>query len=348
MIASFRDSNRLETAKMGKTSPRRAVLAGTGASLPERVLDNADLEKIVDTSDEWITTRTGIKERRIAVDGDTTSSLSTDAARSALKRAGIEPQDLDMIICGTITPDMHLPATACFIQKELGASKAACFDLQAACTGFIYSAAVASQFIENGSIGSALVIGAEILSRVTDYEDRGSCILFGDGAGAAVFKAVQSDDDAGVLYHRLCADGNGWDYLTIPAGGSREPITHELIDRRMQYMKIKGREVYRFAVEKMQWLIEDALEACELKPEDVAMVVPHQVNIRIIDSAIRRLGFPRERIAINIEKYGNTSAASVPIALNEAIEMGQIRQGDIVMLVAFGGGLTWASMVLKM
>ncbi|MCK4602044.1 MAG: ketoacyl-ACP synthase III [Phycisphaerae bacterium] len=324
-----------------------AAITGLGAVAPEKVLTNADFEKLLDTSDEWITQRTGIKQRHIASDGETTATLATDAARKALAEAGIQGHDLDMIICATITPEMMFPATACFIQDALGAKGVPSFDLSAACSGFVYGLAIAGQFIATGTYRRILVIGADTLSRVSDYTDRGSCILFGDAAGAVVLEPTD-DPDKGILYNVLHADGSGWDFIHVPAGGSRMPASHQTVDDHAHYVKMRGRDVYKFAVEKMQWLIGDCMAHCNLTPDDVDLVVPHQVNVRIIKSAAEKYNFPLEKIYVNIDRYGNTSAASIPLAMAEARDRGLIGAGSVVMLVAFGGGLTWAGAVVKL
>ena len=326
----------------------RAAVTGFGSTVPEKVLSNHDFEKFLDTSDEWITKRTGIKTRRV-VEADAlgvTSSLGTRAARQALEDAGVAPEELDMIICATITPDMPLPATACFIQAELGATNAAAFDLGAACSGFVYAISVASKFIETGSARNILIVGAETLSRFTDYSDRSSCILFGDGAGAAVLQPTD-EDGKGVLYSTMHCNGQGWDFICIPAGGSREPASKDTVEKGRHFLHMRGRDVYKFAVEKMQWVLGDCMEKCGLGPDDVDLVVPHQVNIRILASAAGKMDLPMDKIYLNIERYGNTSSASVPLAMDEAYRQGRIGPGSTVVLAAFGAGLTWAGAVLQ-
>jgi 3-oxoacyl-[acyl-carrier-protein] synthase III len=325
-----------------------ACISGTGCALPERRLTNADLEKLVDTTDEWIVQRTGMRERRIAAPGETTSTLALAAARRALDDAQLSPQDLDLIIVGTLTPDMLIPATACIVQRDLGIQRhIGAFDLSAACSGFVYGVAIAAQFLRNGAYKHILVIGAETLSRVTDYTDRNTCILFGDGAGAAVLS--RTDDPAvGVQAFALGAIGAGAEFITIPAGNSRHPATAETVAQRMHYIKMNGREVYKFAVHQMAESIRLSLEACNLTPETVKLVVPHQVNQRVIDSATEKMGFPKEKVFINIDRYGNTSAASVPIALDEARKSGRCGPGDWIIMVAFGAGLTWAAATVKL
>lgn len=326
---------------------RRAKVTGIGASVPDKVLTNADFEKFLDTSDEWITQRTGIKERRVVSEGESTSTLAVRAARKALDNAGIKPTDLDLIICATVTPDMSIPATACFIQAELGAPGIAAFDILAACSGFIYGVATACKYIESGMYNRVLVIGADTLTRVSDYTDRGSCILFGDGAGAVVLEGT-TKPDTGVLYNVLHAEGTGWDFIHIPGGGSKNPATHKTVDEGLHYVKMRGRDVYKFAVEKMQWLLGDCMSQCGLTVDDISMVIPHQVNVRIIQSATEKHGFPMDKVYLNIDRFGNTSAASVPVAFDEAWRLGRIHTGDTVMLVAFGAGLTWAGSVIKL
>ena len=325
----------------------RAAIAGVGAYVPDKILTNADFERMVDTSDEWITKRTGIKERHIAGDDDSTVSMAVKASRRACENAGIEPGELDMIACATITPETLCPSSACYIQRDLGAAKAAVFDLSAACSGFVYSLAIASRFIEAGQFKNCLVIGAETISRFTNYEDRGSCILFGDGAGAVVLKPTEKDSQ-GVQYTVMHADGNGWDYIWIPAGGSKMPASQQTVTDRQHYLKMRGKDVYKFAIEKMQWLLEDCMKACNLAVDDVDLVVPHQVNIRILKSATEKLNFPMDKVYVNIDRFGNTSAASIPIALDEAVRTGRVGPGSTVLLIAFGAGLTWAGAVVKL
>ncbi|NLW87493.1 MAG: ketoacyl-ACP synthase III [Planctomycetes bacterium] len=326
---------------------QRAKIVGIGAALPQKVLTNADFEKFIETSDEWITQRTGIKERRVASEGETTATLAVEASRVALKNAGFEPTDLDLIICCTVTPEMPFPATACFVQAQLGATGVPAFDIIAACSGFLYGLTTACKYIETGMYRRILVIGADTLSRVTDYTDRGSCILFGDGAGAVVLEAT-TEPNKGVIYNVMHADGTGWDFIHVPGGGSRTPATHKSVDDGMHFVKMRGRDVYKFAVEKMQWLLGDCMSKCGLSTDDVAMVIPHQVNVRIIASATEKYNFPLEKVYMNIERFGNTSAASIPVALDEAWRLGRIKTGDTIMLVAFGAGLTWAGSVIKL
>jgi 3-oxoacyl-[acyl-carrier-protein] synthase-3 len=322
-----------------------AIIAGTGSALPEKRLTNAELATMVDTNDEWIVQRTGIRERRIASEGETTATLATAAARKAVAAAGLQASDIDLIICGTITPEMVFPNTGCFVAAALGLTQTPAFDIEAACSGFIYSLSTGAAFIKSGQYKNVLVIGAETLSRITDYKDRGSCILFGDGAGAVVLQR-STDLSRGLIFCQLYADGNGAEAMKcIP--GSQHPISREMVDNRQQFMQIKGREVYKFAVTKFEELIQQAMRACELTPQTLKLIVPHQVNQRIIDSAMEKLGLGPEKAFVNIDRYGNTSAASIPIALDEAWRQGKLAKGDAVIFVAFGAGLTWASAVVK-
>ncbi len=327
--------------------PLRAAIKGLGAAVPKKIMTNADFEKFLDTSDEWITTRTGIKQRRIVSDGESTATLATEAAKKALASANIAPTDLDLIICATVSPEVMFPATACFIQKAIGAQGIGAFDISAACSGWLYALDVASQFIETGRYRRILVVGAETLSRFCDYTDRSSCILFGDAAGAAVLEATE-EKNKGIIYNVMHADGDGWDFIHVPGGGSLEPASQQTVKDGRHFVKMRGRDVYRFAVEKLQWLIGDCMEQCNLDVGDVDMVIPHQVNMRIIKSAIEKYNFPLEKVYVNIERYGNTSAASIPLAMTEAYEAGKIKAGDTILLVAFGAGLTWAGTVVRM
>ena len=325
-----------------------AKIAGTGSALPERRLTNTDLERMVETSNDWIVQRTGMRERRIAGPQDSTATLATAAAKKALAEANIDPQDLDLIIIATLTPDMMTPATACLVQHNLGIKKhIGAFDLNAACSGFVYSLSTATQFIQNGAFKNILVVGAETLSRVVDYSDRNTCILFGDGAGAAVLTRTD-DPTIGLQSFHLGANGDGATLLNIPAGGSLHPASATTLAEKMHYLKMNGREVYKFAVHQMTESLRNAMESCNLTPDTVKLVVPHQVNQRIIDSATEKMGFPKEKVFLNIDKYGNTSAASVPIALDEARKTGRCGTGDWIIMVAFGAGLTWAAATVKL
>ncbi|MEW6308151.1 MAG: beta-ketoacyl-ACP synthase III [Bacillota bacterium] len=321
-----------------------AGIIGLGVAIPEHRLTNAELETMVDTSDEWIVNRTGIRERPIAPPETATSDLATQAAARALADAGLTPADLDLIIVSTVTPDMAFPATACLVQARLGATCPA-FDLEAACTGFIYGLSVAQQFINTGTYRHVLVIGAETLSRITDYQHRGTCILFGDGAGAAVVGRVSSR--YGFLSTSLGADGSGADVLKQPAGGSRLPASAETVAARQHYIQMDGSEVFKFAVRIMTDATEAVLAGCGAKVADIDLVVPHQANARIVDAAAKRLGLKAEQLIVNIDRFGNISSASIPIALEEAYRTGRIRQGHLVVLVGFGAGLTWGSMAIR-
>jgi 3-oxoacyl-[acyl-carrier-protein] synthase III len=323
----------------------RAGIIGIGSAVPDKIVTNFDLEKFVDTTDEWIVTRTGISERRIGGESLTSSMLGIQAAENALKEAGVAPEELDLIIVATISGDMPFPATSSLIQDRLGAKHAAAFDLQAGCSGFIYGLSVASGMVSSGLHKKVLVIGVDMLSKLTDWTDRTTCVLFGDGAGAAVVAAVE--DGYGMLSFSLGSDGSGGDLLKIEAGGSKLPTSEETVKNRQHFIFMKGSEVFKFAVRIMGDASVEALEKCGLKPEDVDVFVPHQANIRIIESAARRLKLPMEKVFVNVQRYGNTSAASVPIALDEAITQGKIKKGDIVVAVGFGAGLTWAASVMK-
>ncbi len=325
-----------------------AIITGTGSALPEKRITNADLEKLVDTSDEWIVQRTGMRERRMAGPGETTSTLATAAARRALDAAAISAQDIDLIITATLTPDMNTPSTACLVQHQLGIQKhIGAFDLNAACSGFVYTIATAAQFIQNGAFKNVLVIGQETLTRFVDYTDRNTCILFGDGAGAAVLSACD-DPQRGLQAFTLGANGVGAHLIQIPGGGSLHPATAATLADKMHYLKMNGREVYKFAVHQMTDSLQQAMTACNLTADDVKLVVPHQVNQRIIDSATEKIGFPKDKVFINIDRYGNTSAASVAIALDEAVRQGRCGKGDWIIMVAFGAGLTWAAATVKL
>ncbi len=324
----------------------RAVITGCGSFAPAKTLTNADLSKMVDTSDEWITTRTGIKVRHIAGDNESTALLATEAAKRALADADIDAKDVELIIVATITPEMVFPSTASFVQRALKANKAWVFDLAAACSGFIYGLSIVQQFMENGRLDNALVIGAETLTKITDWADRTSCILFGDGAGAVVLER-KNDEQKGILYSTMFSDGNRWQALNCQAYGSRYPAAKPLDDPRKIYMEIKGREVYQQAVRRIVEAVRECLEACNLSIDDIGMLISHQMNARIIESAAKRLMLPAEKVFINITEYGNTSAASVPLAFDDCRKQGKIKEGDIVIFVAFGAGLTWGANVIQ-
>ncbi|OPH61673.1 3-oxoacyl-ACP synthase [Paenibacillus ferrarius] len=317
---------------------------GTGKYVPERILTNQELETMVETNDEWIVTRTGIRERRIAAEGQATSDLCYEASLLAMASAGITADQLDLIIVATITPDMSFPSTACVLQEKLGAKKAAAFDLSAACSGFVYGLANASNFIATGTYKYALVIGADCLSRITDYTDRNTCILFGDGAGAVVIGEVP--EHRGFKSFELGADGTGGPLLKIEGGGSRNPASQNSIDQRLHYIYMAGAEVFKFAVRIMGNAADEALRKAGWEKADIDLLVPHQANMRIIQASLNRLELTDDKCMINLDKYGNMSAASIPVALAEAAEQGRLNEGDRIVLVGFGGGLTWGASAL--
>jgi 3-oxoacyl-[acyl-carrier-protein] synthase-3 len=324
---------------------RRAVIAGTGASLPDKVLTNKDLEKLVDTSDEWITTRTGIKERRVAAAGDGLSRFATAAARQALEMSGEDPAALDMIICATVTPDMPIPSTACFIQENLGSKRAAGFDMQAGCSGFIYGLAIADQFIATGTYERILVIGAELLTKYLNWKDRSTCVIFADGAGAVILRPGESS--RGVLATTLKSDGSMADFICMPGGGALHPPTQETVAGGLHFIRMKGNETFKIAVRSLEEVSREVLDSAGLEPSQVDLFIPHQANRRIIDAVGSRLGLGPEQVYVNIDRVGNTSAASIPIALDEAVRQGRIRPGDTLLFAAFGAGLTWGAALVR-
>lgn len=321
--------------------------AGTGCYLPDEVLGNDYFEKILDTSDEWIRTRTGIRERRRAGKDENTASMATEAGRRAIADAGLSPEEIDMVIVATATPDHPFPATATFVQDATGCHNASAFDVGAACAGFLHASWIASAQVLSGMCRNVLVIGAETLTRVLDFEDRGVCILMGDGAGAVVVSKSEREGQ-GILHATLGCDGSRAKHIWIPAGGAALPASAITVAERLHYMRMKGRDVFKFAVLKMADLIDEAMEKTGLTPDDLKMVIPHQSNLRIIEAARERLGLPQEKIAVNIDRYGNTSAASVPIAFDEARKAGKLESGDKVMMLAIGAGLTWGAMVIEL
>jgi len=323
---------------------RSAGIVGTGMYVPPRVLTNHDLEQIVETSDEWIRTRSGIVERHIMSDDQVTSDMAFEASKLALEAAAVSPSDLDLIIIGTLTADQPMPSCACEVQRRLGATRAGATDLSAACTGFIYALTLGAGVISSGAAETVLVVGAEGLSRVTDWTDRGTCVLLADGAGAAVLKPVP--DGRGLRSSYLRADGTMRDVLYIEGGGSRHPASEETVRKRMHYIRMAGPDVFKWAVKTMEEASLEALRRAGLTLADVDLVVPHQANIRIIDAAARRLGIPPEKFVRNIDRYGNTSTASIPMALDEAVRGGRVHEGDTLVLVGFGGGVTWGAAVL--
>jgi len=320
-------------------------IIATGSYVPEKVITNHDLERIVDTSDEWIVTRTGIRERRIADSNTATSDLATMAARRALESARLTPQDIDMIVVATVTPDMHFPSTACLVQRNIGATNASAFDLEAACSGFLYGIIVANQFVATGLCRNVMVIGAECLSKFVNWKDRNTCVLFGDGAGAVIVSRV--GEGYGFLSQVLGADGSGADLLMLEAGGSRKPPSFETVERELHYIYMEGSEVFKFAVRIMAAMAEEAVQRAGLTKEQVDFLIPHQANIRIIEAARKRLELPEDKVYVNLDRYGNMSAASIPVALDEAIRLGRIKKGDNIVMVGFGGGLTWGACAMK-
>jgi 3-oxoacyl-[acyl-carrier-protein] synthase-3 len=324
---------------------RRAVIVGTGSALPGRVLSNSELEKMVDTSDEWIATRTGIRERRVATESESMSTFAIAAGREALRAAQVDAGDIDLLICATVTPDMPIPSTACIIQDQLGARRAAAFDLAAGCSGFLYGLSVAERFIASPQYKHVLLIGAEVLSKYVDWTDRTTCVLFGDGAGAAVLRA--GAPPYGVLSCTLRADGSLADYIQVPAGGTREPASERTIAERRHYIKMKGNETFKMAVRSMEESARQALEMAGLTTSDINLFVPHQANRRIIDAIGSRLGLREEQVHVNIDRVGNTAAASIPVALDEAVKLGRLKRGDVVLFAAFGTGLTWGAAVCR-
>jgi 3-oxoacyl-[acyl-carrier-protein] synthase-3 len=326
---------------------RSTVILGTGSYAPDRILTNEDLARMVDTSDEWIRARSGIRERRIASAEQATSDLAVLAGQRALDDAGAKASEIDLLIVATITPDLPMPATACFVQHKLGIpTTAACFDVNAACSGFIYGLDVACAMVASGRYRKALVIGAEKLSSIVDWQDRGTCLLFGDGAGAAVV-GPSGKSGTGLIGTRLGALGEDTDLLNIPAGGSRMPTSAETVARRDHFIKMKGKEVFKLAVRVMEEAARDILEQHDLAAHQIGLVIPHQANLRIIDAISQYLELPVERFFVNVDRYGNTSAASIPIALDEARKAGRIKEGDLTLLVAFGAGLTYGSALIR-
>lgn len=325
---------------------QRTKIIGTGRAVPEKIVTNYDLEKFVDTTHDWIVSRTGIEQRHVADENTSTSDLATEAAKKALVKAGITAEELDLIIVATSTPDYtSFPSTACIVQENIGATKAGAFDLEAACSGFLYGMTIADQFIKTGMYKYVLVIGAEVMTKILNWEDRNTCVLFGDGAGAAIFTA--SDDDSGILSSELGSDGAGGKYLIVPAGGSRTPASNDTVDKKLHSISMDGPEVFKFAVRTMGNASKRVVKQAGLSVEEVDFLVPHQANIRIITNAAKRLNLDMDKVMVNLEKYANTSGATIPIALDEAIEQGRLKKGDNVVFVGFGAGLTWGAAVMK-
>ncbi len=327
--------------------PVIASIRGTGSYVPPRIVPNDEFTQSLDTSDEWIRTRTGIRERRHAAPGDTAATMGTLAAREALSAAGVSPAQIDLIVCATVTPDLMCPSTACLIQSYLDCRTIPAFDISAACSGFVYALSVGEQYIRTGSAQKVLVVGSEVLSRVTDFTDRNTCILFGDGAGAVVL-APSRDPKRGIQNIRLFADGSRQELIQVPSTVTPNPPPGSMVLPNLRYLRMNGREVFKFAVTQLRAQVELALEDCKRLGKELSLIVPHQVNVRVIDAALEDLNFPADRVVVNLDRYGNTSAASVPIALDEAVRTGRCHPGDTLLLVAFGGGLTWSSALVTM
>src|SRR4051812_34997034 len=327
----------------------RSRIIGVGAHAPKRVLSNRDLEKMVDTNDEWITSRSGIKERRIAGEDETSSDLATAATLRALEMAGLKPEDVELIVLGTATPDMPLPSTACHLQRKIGAKKAAAFDVAAGCSGFLYALSVADKFVKTGSVKNAVVVGVEILSKFMNWKDRGTCILFGDGAGVVVLRGDEAKDakTPGVLSTHIHADGDGWNLIMIPGGGTLNPPSQRVLDEGLQYIQMQGKETFKIAVKSLAEVAGEALTFNGMTHEDVTHLVSHQANKRIIDAVVDRVGLAASKVHMNLDRYGNTSAASIPITLDEGVRNGRIKSGDVILMTAFGAGLTWGSALVR-
>jgi len=323
----------------------RSRIIGTGSYVPPKVLTNFDLEKMVETSDEWITSRSGIRERRIVEGNICTSDLGTQAALRALEMAGLSPEDLDLIITGTNSPDMCFPCTGCFIQAKIGAKKAAAFDVSAGCTSFIHALSLADKFIKEDPGRKIMVLGAEIMSKVTDWTDRGTCVLFGDGAGAILL--VGEEGERGVLSTHLHSDGSLWELLYMPGGGSANPSSHETVDKRMHYIKMAGNELFKVAVRALADVSLEALNHNGFTSDDIDIMIPHQANTRIVEAAAKRINFPMEKVYLNIERYGNTSSATIPIALDELNREGNLKAGALMLLCSFGTGVTWGAGIIR-
>lgn len=324
---------------------RSVSILGTGSYVPEHIMTNADLEQMVETNDEWIRSRTGIRERRIAAAHETTSDMAAAAASAALENAGIKAEEVDMIICATVTPDMFFPNTACFVQTKINANEAVCFDVSAACSGFLYAMEIARQFIATGSYETILVIGADKLSGIVNWEDRNTCVLFGDGAGAAILR--HREDGRGIITTPMGSDGRLAEILYIPGGGSACPMTEENVSQKLSTIRMNGRETYKQAVKSMVDASQQALSDAGITIDDIACIIPHQANLRIIEAIAERLKTPLDKFHVNLDRYGNTSAAAVAIALDEAARQGRFQRGDLILLVVFGGGLTWASSLIE-
>ena len=325
----------------------KVKISGVGNYIPKKVLTNHDLEKIVDTNDEWITSRTGIKERHIIADDETTATMAAEASKAAIKDSGLKNEDIDMVIVATLSPDMPFPATACLVQDLLGLEKVGTVDIEAACSGFIYALSQAYAYIKSGMYKNVLVTASETMTRITDWEDRATCVLFGDGAGAVVVSATDDNDQSEIIDFVLGGDGSYGDILALPGGGSLHPATHETVDQKLHFIKMKGNTTFKIAVRKMEGIVKELLEKYNIPKEKVSLVIPHQANIRITNAVRNRLGLTEDQMFSNIDKYGNTSSATIPIALREAVDQGRIKRGEYLVFVAFGGGLTWGASLLK-
>lgn len=327
-------------------STRRAKITAASHYLPERRVTNKDLEKTVDTSDEWIVERTGIRERRVAAKGQGTSDLAAEAAKLVLAKRGMDPADIDLIIVATVTPDMFFPSSACLVQTKIGARKAWGFDLSGACSGFVYALATAAQFVSTGAHKNVLVIGADVMTSIIDYEDRATCVLFGDGAGAVIVEAAEGDE-RGIIDFILRSDGSGGQYLYMPGGGSLNPSTAETVQKRMHYVQQDGRNVFKYAVRGMADISQEILDKHRLRGSDLKLYIPHQANLRIIQAAVERMNLAPSQVAVNIDRYANTTAGTIPICLSEAIESKQIQRNDLILMASFGAGFTWGSLLLR-
>jgi 3-oxoacyl-[acyl-carrier-protein] synthase-3 len=323
----------------------RTRIIATGSYVPERVLTNFELEKMVDTSDDWIRSRTGIGERRISAESEATSDLGAAAAKEAIKKAGLKPEQIDLILVATITPDMFFPSTACFIQDKIGAKNSAGFDIMAACSGFLYGLSIADSYIRTGAFKNILLLGAETLTKVTDWKDRNTCVLFGDAAGAVLLRGEQGE--SGILSTHLYSDGSFWGLLNLPGGGSRNPTTENTVRQGLHFIKMNGNETFKVAVRSLEQACRDALSKNGLDASQIDLFIPHQANYRIIQAVASRLAFPLEKVYLNLEAYGNTSAASMPLALDQAVASGRVKANDLILLSSFGGGMTWASAVIR-
>ena len=323
----------------------RGQIVGTGSYAPERIVSNHDIEKMVETTDRWIVERTGVRERRVAADNEAASDLAVKAAQRALKNASVSEKDIDLILVATSTPDMFFPSTACLVQGRLNARQAVAFDLSAACSGFVFALSVADQYIRNGVFQTILVVGSEVMSRIVNWSDRNTCILFGDGAGAVVLRSCSGQE--GILSTHLHSDGRLWELIQVPGGGSRIPPSLEMVTQKKQFIHMRGSETFKVAVRALEEAAQEALKANRVNVSEISLVIPHQANVRIIKAVADRLGMPLSKVVMNLDRYGNTSAASIPMALDEVVQNDKLKRGDLVLMVAFGGGLTWASALIR-